>query len=80
MPNLMAHPAVVEELDLAEVLVARFEEDGEEDEWEGDREEGWEDEDDLEDEDDWDDDDDWDDEDDEWDEEEGWEEDEEEEV
>ena len=57
MPNVMAHPALVEEeLDLEEALVARFEEGEEEDEWDADREEGWEEEDDLDDEDDWDDD------------------------
>ena len=74
MPNVMAHPAIGEELDLEDAFVARFEEGEEEGaEWDADREEGWDDEDDLDDEDEWDeDDDDWDEDDDEWDEEEGW--------
>ncbi|HET7464708.1 MAG TPA: hypothetical protein VFJ82_25930 [Longimicrobium sp.] len=76
MPNVMAHPAIGEELALEEAFVARFE-DEEEDAWDADREEGWEEEDDLEEEDDWDDEDEWDDDEDEWDEEEGWDEDEE---
>ena len=76
MPNVMAHPAIGEELELDEAFVARFEED-EEEGWDADREEGWDDdEDDLEDDDEWDeDDDDWDEDDDEWEEEEGWEDD-----
>jgi len=72
MPNVMAHPATGDELALPQAFFARFEEE-EEAEWsETEREEGWDDEDDLDDEDDWDDDDDWDEDDDEWDEEEGW--------
>jgi hypothetical protein len=72
MPNLMVHPALGEELDLAEAFVARFEEEEEGAEWDSEREEGWDDEDDLDD-DEWDeDDDDWDEDDDEWDEDEGW--------
>jgi len=74
MPNVMAHPAIGEELDLEEAFVARFEEE-EEEGWDADREEGCDDEDDLDDDDDdeWDeDDDDWDEDDDEWSEEEGW--------
>ena len=79
MPNVMAHPAVGEELDLQDPFVARFEEEDEED-WDADSEEGWAD-DDLDDDDEWDEDDDWDDEDDdEWEEEEGWDDDEEEEA
>jgi hypothetical protein len=71
MSNVMAHPAVVEELDLEDALFARFEEgEADEDEWDADKEEGWDEEDDLDDEDDWDDDDDWEDDEDEWDEDE----------
>jgi len=72
MPNVMAHPAIGEALDLEVTFAARFEED-EEEGWDADREEGWDEEDDLDDDDDWDeDDDDWDEDDDEWSEEEGW--------
>jgi len=74
MPNAMVHPALADadEMDLVDAILARFEEE-EDDEWTGDREEGWEDEDDLDDDDEWDeDDDDWDEDESEWDEEEGW--------
>ncbi len=65
MAHVLAHPAIEDERDLSDVLVARFEEE-EDDEWSGD-EEGWDDEDDLDDEDEWDDDDeDWDDDDEDW--------------
>jgi hypothetical protein len=65
MPNLMAHPAVGEELDLEEI-VARFEEEGaEEADWSDEEGDDWGEDDDLDDEDDWDDDDDWDEDDDE---------------
>jgi hypothetical protein len=70
MPNVMAHPAVGEELDL-EAIVARFDEDEEDAGWtEGESDDDWDDEDDdLDDDDDWDEDDeDWEDDDDE-----GWE-------
>jgi hypothetical protein len=75
MPNVMAHPASGEGLDLEPAWMARFEEE-EEEGWGADREEGWDDEDDLDEDDEWDeDDDDWDDDDDdEWNEEEGWDE------
>jgi hypothetical protein len=67
MPNVMAHPAVGEELDLDEI-VAKFEEEGEDAEWsEGEGDDWGEDDDDLDDDDDWDDDDEWDeDEDEDW--------------
>lgn len=73
MSNVLALPAIGDELDLEDTFVAKFEEDDEENsEWEGDPEEGWDDEDDLDD-DEWDeDDDDWDEDDDEFDEDEGW--------
>ena len=69
MPNVMAHPAVGEELDLEEI-VARFDEDGEDAEWCGGDEEGddWGEDEDFDEDDDWDEDDEWDeDEDDDWD-------------
>jgi hypothetical protein len=73
MPNVMAHPAVGEELDLEEI-VARFEDEGgEEADWGDDEGDDWGEDEDLEDEDDWDDDEwdedddeDWDAEDDDW--------------
>jgi len=67
MPNAMAHPATGEEIEIEDAIVARFE-DEEDDEWSGDGEEGWEDEDDLDEDDEWDDEDDeeWDEDDDEW--------------
>jgi hypothetical protein len=67
MPNAMAHPATGEELELEDAIFARFE-DEEDDEWSGDGEEGWEDEDDLDEDDEWDDEDDedWDEDEDEW--------------
>lgn len=68
MPNVMAHPAVGEELDLEEI-VARFDDEGGGDEadWGDDEGDDWGEDEDLEDEDDWDDDE-WDEDDDEdWD-------------
>src|SRR5687767_4053701 len=69
MPNLMAHPAVGEELDLLDRVFAKFEEE----DWGEDEGDDWGEDEDLEDEDDWDDeewdedeDEDWDSEDDDW--------------
>lgn len=73
MANVMALPATGDELDLEDLLVARFDEE-EDEEWTGEGEESWDEEDDLdEDDDEWDeDDDDWDEDDDEWTEDESW--------
>ena len=71
MANVMALPATGDELDLEDLLVARFE-DEEDEEWTGEGEEGWDDEDDLDD-DEWDEDDDeWDEDDEDWGDDEGW--------
>src|SRR5688500_6310574 len=73
MPNLMAHPAVGEELDLLDRVFAKFEEEDEDEDLGEDEGDDWGEDEDLEDEDDWDDeewdedeDEDWDSEDDDW--------------
>ena len=67
MPNVMAHPAVGEELDLEEI-VARFEDEGEDAEWAEEDGDDWGEDDDFDEDDDWDEDDEWDeDEDEDWD-------------
>ena len=81
MPNAMVHAALVnaDEMDLVDAILARFE-DEEEDEWGGDGESGWDDEDEDEDDEDWDEDEeDWEEDEEEWAEEDSsWEEEEEE--